>query len=439
MSKARANLSSALTPELRVWSERIEQVARESGLDFFPLDFRLLDASDVNAVAAYGGFPVRYASWRFGMDYERLDKAHAWGLSRIYELVINTDPVIAYLVRSNLQGEQKLVMAHVCGHADFFKHNAWFAGTDRGMLDTMVRHAERVERCTERLGRERVESFLDIVLCLDNLIDPYQALRARLRRGEPQSLFPTSSLRTFDVLAYVSEHAPLEDWERELAEIVLAEARYFAPQRMTRIMNEGWASFWHSRILTGGVLSAAEIVDFAETHSGATATAPGRINPYKLGIELWRHAEARGEDLFRLRSLHNDASFVEELVDAEFVARAQLFLQPRPRRSGGSDAADRDPGRVKARLCAELAWGGVPRIELVDVGGARELRLLHHHDGRDLNVPRALETVSRVQSLWRAPVTLETRVQGSGRLLACDGAATEVRELPSPSVSERAG
>ena len=187
------------------------------------------------------------------------------------------------------------------------------------------------------------------------------------------------------------------------------------------------------------VFKDAEIVDFAETHSGATATAPGRINPYKLGIELWRHAEARGEDLFRLRSLHNDASFVEELVDAEFVARAQLFLQPRPRRSGGSDAADRDPGRVKARLCAELAWGGVPRIELVDVGGARELRLLHHHDGRDLNVPRALETVSRVQSLWRAPVTLETRVQGSGRLLACDGAATEVRELPSPSVSERAG
>ncbi|MBM3986711.1 MAG: SpoVR family protein [Planctomycetes bacterium] len=418
---SRAFASTSLTPSLANWARRIEEAARGHGLDFFPLKFHCVDASDVHALAALGGFPVRYPSWRFGMEYERLEKAHGWGQARIYELVINTDPVVAWLVRSNVESEQKLVMAHVCGHADFFRHNTWFAGTDRNMLATMARHAERMREHIERHGQERVERFLDGVLCLDNLLDPYRDQRSRWACSGAGTL----TLPTYDVLAWLVEHAPLEDWERDATGIVLAEARYFLPQRLTRIVNEGWACYWHSRILTGGVLDASEIIDFADCHSGATQQGPGRINPYKLGLALWRHAERRGDDLFRLRSLHDDASFVDALVDEEFVASGEIALPVRTRRAQAGDGRERDPRHVKERLLSQLAWGGAPRIELVEAQRTRDLRLVHRHDGRDLNLERAGETLARVESLWRAPVVLETIEKGSPRQLRCSGGRIE--------------
>jgi stage V sporulation protein R len=416
---------SSLPPALAAQARRIEALAREQGLDFFEVRFQLLDARDVNGVAAYGGFPVRYPSWRHGMEYERLEKGYTWGLSKIYELVVNTDPVIAYLVRSNSDLEQKLVMAHVCGHADFFKHNCWFAATDRGMVDTMARHAALVRRTVDRRGLETVERFLDQVLSLENLIDPYLPLRTRLRGGTPDDRGELG----YDVLGFLVERAPLADWQRDLLRIVRSEAYYFQPQRMTRIMNEGWASYWHSRLLTGGVLDDSEIVDFADCHAGATQQAPGRLNPYKLGIELWRFAEERGEDLLRLRRVHNDASFVDELVDETFVQAAQLFLFASNQRSGRSEVQQSDWREVKARLLQDLSWGGLPRIELVsdDADGGGELALVHHHDGRDLQLGHAAATLERLEAVWGRPVQLSTREGDEERVLLCRDGEVETR------------
>src|SRR5262245_58183819 len=162
-------LRSDLPASLKYQAVIVESAAREAGLDFFEVVFELLDARDVNGVAAYGGFPVRYPSWRFGMEYERLEKGRQWGLSKIYELVINNDPTYAYLVRSNSMLEQKLVMAHVYGHADFFKHNLWFAPTERRMLDAMANHSTRVRRYIDAFGLEAVGQLLDRGLSLDKL------------------------------------------------------------------------------------------------------------------------------------------------------------------------------------------------------------------------------------------------------------------------------
>jgi stage V sporulation protein R len=440
--------SGELPPDLRGWAERIERVARGLGLDFFEVELQLLDASDVNGIAAYGGFPVRYPSWRFGMEYERLEKGYSWGLSKIYELVINNDPVVAYLVRSNSTLEQKLVMAHVFGHADFFRHNAWFAATDRRMLDRMAADATRVRRAIDRRGLETVERFLDLALSLETLLDPYLPLREHLRRSGPSgapsggpSGGAAASAPTYDVLGFLVANAPLEDWQREILGIVRAEATYFQPQRMTRIMNEGWASFWHSRILTGSVLDASEIVDFADCHSGATLQAPGRVNPYKLGIELWRFAEERGDDIFRLRRIHNDASLIDELLDEDFVARQKLFLFGRNSRSGRTEVLDRDWKKVKSRLLADLAWGGLPQIELAgaDLSGpieARELALVHHHDGRDLQLAKAQETLRRLEELWRGPVRLDTAEENVPKRLRCERGEITVEELQKPERGE---
>ena len=145
----------------------------------------------MNEVAAFGGFPVRYPHWRFGMEFEQLSKSYDYGLSKIYEMVINNDPAYAYLLEGNSLVDQKMVMAHVLGHVDFFKNNYFFSKTNRRMIDGMANHATRVRRHIERLGIEKVESFIDSCLSLENLIDPMspfiarKAARARSRTTSP--------------------------------------------------------------------------------------------------------------------------------------------------------------------------------------------------------------------------------------------------------------
>ena len=439
-----------LSPALREQAARIEAIARGRGLDFFEVVFEMLDAKDVNAIAAYGGFPVRYPSWRFGMDFERLEKGYRYGLSKIYELVINNDPTYAYLVRTNSDMEQKLVMAHVFGHADFFKNNVWFAPTERHMLDLMANHGTRVRRAIDEHGQDRVEAFLDLALGLDNLCDPFLPLREH-RRGQAErgprsttlerakrsfeaALDPDAAdpprLPTFDVIGYLAERAPLARWQRDLVRMIRSEAYYFMPQRMTKIVNEGWASLWHSRILTGGVLDPSEVVDFADCHSGATAAAPGQLNPYKLGIELWRHADQKGLDLFRLRAIHNDSSFVDALVDEEFATKNELFVYGRNARTGRTEVLERGWTAVKEKLLQELSWGGLPQIELVedDFEGRGELSLRHHHDGRDLQLAHAGETLKNLAQLWGKPVHLATLEEGVGRRISSDGKSVRTSE-----------
>ncbi|HET6923259.1 MAG TPA: SpoVR family protein, partial [Anaeromyxobacteraceae bacterium] len=305
---------------------QVEGYARGYGLDFDEVVFEVLGFDEINMVAAYGGFPNRYPHWRFGMDYERLSKGYEYGLSKIYELVINNDPTYAYLLESNADVDQKLVMAHVFGHADFFKNNFMFRHTNRKMMDQMANHATRVRRYQDRLGVDPVEDFVDRCLSLENLID-YQAPYVR-RQAEPapageepertvalgfkagreymeeyinppevmaaeQRRLDEEAARDRkvperperDVLHFLLQHAPLKNWEHDVLSIVREEAYYFAPQGQTKVMNEGWASFFHSRIMTEKALRPEEIIDYADHHSGTLATQPGQLNPYKLGLE----------------------------------------------------------------------------------------------------------------------------------------------------------
>ena len=160
-----------LSDELKAWIRSIEAMAASHGLDFFPTIFEMVDYEEMNMLAAYQGFPNRYRHWRWGMEYERLSKSYEWGLHKIYELVINTNPCYAYLLEGNSLLDHKLVIAHVYGHCDFFKNNAWFSRTDRKMLDKMASSASKVARIADRHGPEKVEDFFDVCLSIDNLID----------------------------------------------------------------------------------------------------------------------------------------------------------------------------------------------------------------------------------------------------------------------------
>jgi len=487
----------ALPPDLEAARREIEKIARGYGLDFFDTVFELLEDRELNEVAAFGGFPVRYPSWRFGMEYDRLSKEYRYGLAKIYEMVVNNDPAYAYLMGSNQLVDQKLVMAHVFAHVDFFKHNLWFRPTDRKMVDAMANHGTRVRRAIDQVGLAKVEDFLDVALALDNLIDPYSPYLPR-KSAAPRTDEPTPPPRSSpsriasptgrgymdrwlnpseameretkrierdaararrdparperDVLGFVVARAPLERWERDLLEMVREEAYYFAPQAMTKIMNEGWATFWHSRIMTRHVLRDAEVIDFADHHSGTVHAAPGQVNPYKLGVELWRDIEDRwdrgrfgpeydrcddeqvrrtwdtgakqgNEKIFEVRRIYNDVTFVEEFFTEEFAREHGYYVYRRNARTGRLEVADRNPRLVKEALLRRITNAGNPVIRVEDANHRNrgELFLIHDHDGNDLQLDHAQETIRYLQRLWRRPVHIRTIEDGKERVLSHEG------------------
>jgi stage V sporulation protein R len=224
-----------LTVELRRARDEIRASAREFGLDFYETIFELVTWEEMNEVASYGGFPIRYPHWRFGMEYERLAKGSIYGLSKIYELVINNDPCIAYLQEANEIVDQKLVMAHVYGHCDFFKNNIFFRHTNRKMVDETANHAVLVRRHLERYGLERVETFLDAVLSLEDLIDPARVFLEQRRGPEPEpqeNAAPVRRIRSKEYLdAFVNPPEFLEEPRLRLEEEHRRRQRY--PERRT--------------------------------------------------------------------------------------------------------------------------------------------------------------------------------------------------------------
>src|SRR5918911_1361710 len=184
-----------LPPHLRVLKDEIEGYARSYGLDFFETIFEVVDADDLNEIAAYGGFPPPYPHRSFGMQYEELNKGYSYGLSKIYEMVINNDPCYAYLMRCNHVVDQKLVMAHVYGHSDFFKNNSYFGHTNRKMMDEMANHGARIRAYAEKFGEDEVEGFVDRCMSIDDLIDVHSTA---IRRREEVSRYDFTPEETED-------------------------------------------------------------------------------------------------------------------------------------------------------------------------------------------------------------------------------------------------
>lgn len=466
----------------------LDGYARTFGLDFFPVHYEMLDYRMMNTVAAYDGFPNRYPHWRFGMEYERLSKSYAYGLHRIYEMVINTDPCYAYLLVSNMRVDQKLVIAHVFGHSDFFKNNMWFSHTNRKMLDEMANHASRVRLNIERYGQDKVEAYLDACLSLENLIDVQSAgitrhvapvvfgeeekqrvdyklpaksymdsyinpptfMAEQQRRQESEKLqlrqFPAEPER--DVLLFILENAPLENWQHDLLEIVREEAYYFAPQRQTKIMNEGWACFSHTHLMTEYALHPDELIDYADHHSGTVATHPGQINPYKIGLELYRDIEDRwnrgafgseyercddyqtrrnwNQDLglgrqkvFEVRRLYNDIGFIDEFLTEDFAREQKMFGFDYNQRENQYEIVTKNFNEIKQRMLFQLTNFGQPIIDVQDGNyqNRGELYLIHRYEGIDLDVPYAMDTLHALYTLWGRPVYIETQVHGKGRML----------------------
>jgi stage V sporulation protein R len=498
--------TSALTHRLAAQKEIVEGFARAEGLDFFETIFHVVKDTKMNEVAAYGGFPVRYPHWRFGMEYLQLSKGYDYGLQKIYELVINNEPCHAYLLGSNMFVDQKLVMAHVYGHCDFFKNNIYFAQTNRKMLDQMGNHATRVREYIDRYGLDTVEAFIDTCLSIEDLIDihspgikrngtekdtdtlgedeldepvntgrfnskdymdtfinPPEVLKAeRDRLTKERDLadkrFPETPQR--DVLLFLIEHAKLEPWQRDVLSIIRDEAYYFAPQGQTKIMNEGWASYWHSTMMTKYLLNDSEVVDYADHHSGTVAMSGGKLNPYKLGIELFRDIEERWntgrfgpeyencqdaqkkenwdlklglgrQKIFEVRKIHNDITFLDEFLTPEFCKRHKLFSFGHNNQTKDYRIESREFEQIKDRLLRSLTNFGRPIIEVVNANHQNrgELLLKHKFEGTELDLNYATETLKNMYKIWSRPVYVETVVDEQKTQMGWDGTSFTKRTV----------
>ncbi|RIV20179.1 stage V sporulation protein R [Alicyclobacillaceae bacterium I2511] len=428
--------------DLEEWDKKIQKLVLDHGLDCYPQEFLICDERDMLDFMTYSGMTSHYPHWSYGKAYELTKTLYHYGVEGLpYELVINSNPSLAYLMGDNTLALQVLTMAHVYGHNDFFKNNATFAKTRAAdTLDRFKRHAEQVRVYAQRYGTLQVEQILDAAHALRWQCNRNVYVRQRPevpvpleQNGERRANWPAgganrnpdeneNSLPSEDILMYIYHWGhELADWERDLLLIVREESNYFLPQMQTKVMNEGWASYWHYTLLQELGLPTSLHLEFLVHHNQVVRPHPGGLNPYHLGFRIFKDiAERLGEQqLFEVRRVERDGSFIRRYLTEELVSDLFLFeYKPLgfPKAHHQVTAVGDEQGwkQVRDTLAASVGMGNIPTIHVVDGNheGTGGLLLQHQHDGRDLDMAYAKETLKHVQTLWHRKVTLHTKING---------------------------
>jgi stage V sporulation protein R len=467
-------MNSQEMAELEQATGIIWDIAQRLGIDPFPTHFDVVPATIMYEFGAYG-VPGRFSHWTHGRAYQQIKTMYDYGLSRIYELVINANPAYAFLLENNSVLQNKLVVAHVLGHSDFFKHNAHFKQTSRQILETASVHAERLRAYEFEHGRDAVEEFLDAVLSIQEHFDPFPTFRRRDGAAAEKPARPPDSAYDDlfylgsekrpevappprkippepdkDLLLFIANHArELEDWQRDVLHIVRQEQLYFLPQMQTKIMNEGWAAYWHLRILRELELTQEEYMEFAALHANVLAPSRRSINPYHVGLKLWEDIERRWDEpspedgerprrpggqgkekIFEIRELENDTSFLRNYLTKELVEELDLYLYRYE--NGKWVIVETDWEKVRNTIVSSMTNFGQPYIVVEDGDYNRnhELYLRHCYEGQDLDMDYAERTLRYVHQLWKRTVHLETVLDEKTVVISHDGerARTKVGE-----------
>lgn len=432
--------------DLEMWGERVREKVEAFGLSCYPQEFELCDHNAMLGYMAYSGMPSRYPHWSYGKAFEKLKTLYDYGISGLpYEMVINSNPALAYLMKDNSLLLQILTIAHVYGHNDFFKNNFTFKSTTAAYIAAQFKaHAMRVRKYLEdpSIGIDKVEPVLDAahalsLQCRRNLAirklseeeararaleeaqpkyDPLQVLHQRDIYAEPD-LRKVPLIPDEDLLLFIRDHNPyLSEWERDLLTIVHEEAQYFIPQIETKIMNEGWASWWHKKIIDSLQLPQDLYMEFIVRHNQVVRPHHGGINPYHLGIKLWEDIERKGGDklLFAVRETDRDVAFLRRHLTEELIRELDLF-EYAPQEKGDdlivTSVSDKEGWeQVKETLIRTVGMSTIPIIKVhdADFGGNRALFLVHEHDGRDLDVQNTEKSLEHAHRLWGRTVVLET-------------------------------
>ena len=521
MTKSRMMSGSALLtgdntiPGLKIHKEvadvlpQIEAACKRMGLDYFPIIIEFVRYDEMAELASYGGFPVRYPHWCWGMEYEEMSKGYEHNQYRISEMVINTNPGYIYCMDSNTLVDNVDVIAHAIGHLDFFKNNIFFDPTDVNMMNKLANHGTRIRRYMARWGQEVVIEFIDHIKRIETLIDPAKAWQKKKIKhlnikDERTYRFPdrlqhsheymdewinkkdfidkqnkeieaeeaSQFLGIFegsekDIFGYLKDHAPLKPWQQDIISMLYEEALYFSPQRATKMINEGWASYtdYHILCLDGLASLGQETEDggiwhYAE-HKMRVLGGKYSQNPYKMGYELFMDIKDRWdkgkfgaewenctdmqekqkwdkklglgmEKIFEVRKNYNDFTMLHEFFTQDFCQRKKFFEYKRTTKGEYkiiNDASTPEKfTKLKKKLLQRYTNGGLPDVRLEDPNhlGKGWFMMQHYWDGRPIYDPYARETMTSIYKFWRNPVVLATRNRdGVEYVYVCDGPSVD--------------
>jgi stage V sporulation protein R len=415
--------------------------------------------------------PTRFSHWSFGKQFHKMKLHYDLGLSKIYELVINSNPCYAFLLDTNSLIQNKLIVAHVLAHCDFFKNNCRFQNTNRDMVESMAATAERIKQYEHDHGKEEVENFLNAVLAIQEHIDP-SLVRSKLAwsiddmeeeeevkkkssayddlwnldsRNKPKAV-PKKRKKKFppqpekDVLLFIEHYSSeLDDWQRDILTMMREEMLYFWPQMETKIMNEGWASYWHQRILREMDLTSGEALEYAKLNAGVVQPSRTSINPYYLGIKIFEDIEERynnpteemkrdgikpgsgRERMFEVREVESDISFLRNYLNKDLVMREDMYLFQKQ----GKDykIVDKAWEQVRDQLVNMRVNGGFPYITVNDGDYLRagELYLKHWFEGIELDLKYLEKVLPYIHQIWGRPVHMESVIETKNVLFTYDG------------------
>ncbi|RDW15536.1 SpoVR family protein [Oceanobacillus chungangensis] len=467
------------TKELSRAIEEITEIASGFGLDFYPMRYEICPADIIYTFGAYG-MPTRFTHWSFGKQFHRMKLQYDLGLSQIYELVINSNPCYAFLLNTNTLIQNKLIIAHVLAHCDFFKNNVRFSNTRRDMVESMTATAERIADYELNYGKDEVEKFLDAILSIQEHIDPSivksklpqqledddekdepsvrktvyddlwnigeKPVEKKKRRSKKDRKFPSNPEK--DLLLFIEQHSrELEDWQQDILTMMREEMLYFWPQLETKIMNEGWASYWHQRILREMDLTTEETIEFSKLNAGVVQPSRTSINPYYLGIKIFEDIEERynnpteemkrmgyklnagREKIFEVREIESDISFIRNYLTKELVQREDLYLFEKKGRD--YRITQKDYEQVRDQLVSMRVNGGFPYIVVENGDYARngELYLVHGYEGTELDLRYLENVLPYIYQLWGRNVHIETVVEDRKVVYMYNGDEVKKRSL----------
>lgn len=450
--------------------EEITEIATGFGLDFYPMRYEICPADIIYTFGAYG-MPTRFSHWSFGKQFHKMKLHYDLGLSKIYELVINSNPCYAFLLDSNSLIQNKLIVAHVLAHCDFFKNNVRFQNTKRDMVESMAATAERIRQYEIQYGKREVETFLDAVLAIEEHIDP-SLMRPKLSwtmddveyeeeedvklspyddlwnldKKDDKNSKPKKKIKKFppqpekDILLFIESYSrELTDWQRDILTMMREEMLYFWPQLETKIMNEGWASYWHQRILREMDLTSAEALEFAKLNAGVVQPSRTGINPYYLGLKILEDIEERynnpteemkrrgvqpnsgREKIFEVREVESDISFIRNYLTKDLVMREDMYLFQKQGRD--YKIVDKAWEEVRDQLVSMRVNGGFPYLTVTDGDYLKngELYIKHGFEGIELDIKYLEKVMPYIHQLWGRGVHIETVIEDRNLLFTYDG------------------
>jgi len=425
--------------ELLGWDKKICSLGESLNLDWYPIEYEICDYKEMMGHMAYTGLPTHYRHWSYGKSFDRIQTEYNLGMSGLpYEMIINSNPSISYLMTENPMPTHILTMAHCVGHSDFFKNNRMFSETGADtVIDRFKSAGKRVKKYMEdpNIGIDKVENILDSCHTIKYQVPRTPGLKRRnhkelkkyykeLIKKDNTGWFDDFNLNKIplepdsNLLAFISEHNPyLEDWERDLIKIVEQESLYFIPQACTKIMNEGWACMIHEKIVNSLGIPDEYFLSFIRLHNQVVRPHLGRINPYHLGFKIFKYIEKNQgfEECLRVRETHNDETFIKTYLNEELCRELNLFTYSFNKREGYNKIVDvsgkESWQRVRDDLIKSIGLNSVPVVIVKELKKDGTLILQHEHDGRDLELSEANKVFEHINRLWQGDVRFTTMIE----------------------------